>query len=44
MRILFKKIVEEEVIPPSRLLDESLENDEVDLEEWAFWQGYYEDN
>lgn len=41
MRITKRVAVEESV--PSRWLDEDLENDEVDLEEWAFWQGYYEE-
>ena len=29
---------------PDEFLDESLEDDGVDLDEWGFWRGYYEDN
>jgi len=44
MRRPFIKIYETELEDhPSRLLDDELDNDEVDLNEWAFWQGFYED-
>ena len=28
----------------SRWIDEELDSDGLDLEEWAFMQGYYQDN
>ncbi len=28
---------------PELWLDEALDEDGVDLEEWAFWQGYYKE-
>lgn len=33
-----------ELESPSKLFDDDLENDAVDLEEWAFWQGYNEED
>ena len=42
MRIVLKRVAEfQEDRLTSKGLDEDLDNDGVDLEEWAFWQGYY---
>ena len=42
MRIVLRRVAEfQEDRLPSKWLDEDLDNDGVDLEEWAFWQGYY---
>ena len=39
MKSIIKRIEER----PVSWLDDSLDDDGVDLEEWAFWQGYYEE-
>jgi len=40
-----RKFIEEEEEPIGLLnwLDEELENDEIDLEEWGFWKGELEE-
>lgn len=43
MRRPFIKIREELEGHPSEWLDNDLDDDGVDLNEWAFWQGFYED-
>lgn len=43
MRRPFIKIREELEDHPSEWLDNDLDDDGVDLNEWAFWQGFYED-
>ena len=41
MRRFVKKFEEQD--NPANWFDEALDEDGVDLEEWAFWQGYYEE-
>ena len=41
MREAISKILKRDEEQPVQFFDEDLDNDEVDLKEWAFWQGYY---
>lgn len=41
LRRYIPKKVEEEVDHPSEWLEEDLDNDGLDLDEWAFSMGYY---
>ncbi len=46
MKGFFIKRIKQEIeqdMHQTNWLDEELESNGVDLEEWAFWQGYYQD-
>ena len=39
-----KRITDESMEEDNLWIDDSLEDDALDLEEWAFMQGYYQNN
>lgn len=43
-KLIVKRKFIEESEQPDDWLDGSLEDDGVDLNEWAFWRGFYNDN